>query len=572
MDINEAIANVNAAFLESFGRALNDVETVLIRGTWENQTYGQIADTYGYSDAYLRCDIAQKLWKQLGIALGEPVTKKNFRSTVERRWQLQAKTSSQGFDPGETTIQLSVRLRDEPESLEPESLEPESLEPENDSHNNGGLENGDPRFGETIQDRTVKHPIQADWGEALDVGLFHGRTEEFAVLNRWVLQDRCRLVALLGLGGIGKTTLAAKFARQEQDRFDYVIWRSLRNAPALEHLLEELVLFLSDQQDREATLKQLVHWLTASRCLVVLDNIESILLPGERVGHYKAGYEGYGELLNIVGEASHQSCVLLTSREKPTEISMLEGTGLGVRAYQLRGSLEASIGVIRAKGLKGTDLEKRALCERYACIPLAIKIAAGSIGELFDGQIGPFLDEGECLFSGTQRLLDMQFGRLSPLQQTIMFWLAINRTYTSIPELAGDIVPSIKRARVLEALEALSGRSLVEKRAGHFTQQPVVMEFVTARLIELAVSEIESGELSLLIDLALLKATAVEFIRESQQHVIVEPIVSVFLAKLRNPEVVAQTFVRCLKNLRDRSLPVTGYGGGNILNLLHSLP
>src|SRR6266508_4118479 len=46
-----------------------------------------------------------------------------------------------------------------------------------------------------------------DWGEAIDVPALYGRETELASLEQWVLADRCRVVALLGLGGIGKSSL-----------------------------------------------------------------------------------------------------------------------------------------------------------------------------------------------------------------------------------------------------------------------------------------------------------------------------------------------------------------------------
>ena len=128
--------------------------------------------------------------------------------------------------------------------------------------------------------------------------------------------------------------------------------------------------------------------------------------------------------------------------------------------------------------------QKQDLCERYGCSPLALKIAAGSIHALFDGEIGPFLDKGIFLFNGTQRLLDQQFERLSALEKTIMYWLAINREWTAIPALASALVPAVTRSTLLESLESLGWRSLIEQQSRHYTQQPVVMEYVTERLIE----------------------------------------------------------------------------------------
>jgi hypothetical protein len=48
-----------------------------------------------------------------------------------------------------------------------------------------------------------------DWGEAPDTLGFVGRADELTLLRRWALGERRRLVSILGIGGIGKTSLAA---------------------------------------------------------------------------------------------------------------------------------------------------------------------------------------------------------------------------------------------------------------------------------------------------------------------------------------------------------------------------
>jgi transcriptional regulator with XRE-family HTH domain len=42
-----------------------------------------------------------------------------------------------------------------------------------------------------------------DWVEALDTSHFAGREVEVAELSQWIVQERCRLVMLVGMGGIG---------------------------------------------------------------------------------------------------------------------------------------------------------------------------------------------------------------------------------------------------------------------------------------------------------------------------------------------------------------------------------
>src|SRR5438270_9856529 len=53
-----------------------------------------------------------------------------------------------------------------------------------------------------------------DWGEAPDVLAFVGRVEELATLRDWLVGEHCRIAAVLGMGGIGKTMLAAELAQE----------------------------------------------------------------------------------------------------------------------------------------------------------------------------------------------------------------------------------------------------------------------------------------------------------------------------------------------------------------------
>jgi hypothetical protein len=89
---------------------------------------------------------------------------------------------------------------------------------------------------------------QEDWGEAPHIEQFYGREHERDELKQWIVDDHCRMVGVLGIGGIGKTRLAAVVAEQVKDEFDSIFWRSLQNAPRLESILQSSIQFLSHQQ------------------------------------------------------------------------------------------------------------------------------------------------------------------------------------------------------------------------------------------------------------------------------------------------------------------------------------
>src|SRR2546428_10087120 len=113
---------------------------------------------------------------------------------------------------------------------------------------------------------------------------------------------------------------------------------SLQNAPQLENLLKNCIQFLANQQlnklpdDTDNLISLLIDYLRKHRCLLVLDNFETVMLSRSSMSGYKDGYKGYGTLLRNIGEIKHQSCLLLTSREKPREIPPLEGKILPVRS------------------------------------------------------------------------------------------------------------------------------------------------------------------------------------------------------------------------------------------------
>ncbi|MFS0518386.1 NB-ARC domain-containing protein [Nostoc sp. UIC 10607] len=416
-----------------------------------------------------------------------------------------------------------------------------------------------------------------DWGEATNVSNFYGRTKEIATLEQLVVQERCKLVAVLGMGGIGKSALAIKVTEQIKGNFECIIWRSLREAPPIKNILASLIQFLSDEQETEASLPEsigerisrLIDYLRQHRCLLILDNIESILQSGSRAGLYREGYEGYGDLLRRVGEVTHQSCLLLTGREKPKEVAALEGETLCVRSFLL-GGLQAVDGqeILKVKGVFASESESGQLVERYAGNPLALKVVATTIQDVFCGDTSNFLQQESIVFGDIHELLEQQFTRLSNLEKDAIYWLAINREPISLSKIREDIVSQIPPQKLLESLESLVRRSLIEKSAGLFTLQPVVMEYVTQRLIDQVCEEIATENIDLFRCHALMKATAKDYVRDIQIRLIVQPVIDGLLGIFRSKKNVEYHLTQILANLRQTSPLEQSYTAGNVLNLL----
>jgi len=419
-----------------------------------------------------------------------------------------------------------------------------------------------------------------DWSEAPDVSIFYGRQTELNTIAQWLVQQNCRLITLLGMGGIGKTSLSVKLAKEVVGSFQAVIWRSLRNAPPVEELLADLIQFLSQQQETdlptqlEGRLSRLLQYLRTSRCLLILDNAESILQGGDRTGRYRAGCEGYGQLLRCVAETSHQSCVILTSREKPYGLSAFEGEALPVRSFQLSGLPDADgRGLFDVKGsFTATKAEWQTLISRYAGNPLALKIVASSIHDYFDGNISYFLEatqQSAFLFDDIRDLLHQQFQRLTELERSIMYWLAIDREPVTLPELQTDFVTNSPSRDFLESLNSLQRRSLIEKNGIRFTQQPVVMEYVINQLIEQSCEELLAQNIFLFGSHALIKAQAKDYVRETQSSLILQPLIDRLVTELGSTATIADCLNQILEQLRGKSPKETGYVAGNALNLLH---
>ena len=534
MNLDLVLQEIDKRVFSKTNRHLKEVESIVLQGAWQGKTYEQMEETCQYSLSYLKQAAGPRLWKLLSEVLQENIGKTNFRVVLERQWD------RQNFP------------------IEPNRA---SFSPQNE---------------------TVQKP---DWGEAPEVNVLYGRDRELESLKEWILQNRCRLVTVFGMAGIGKTALAIYFAQENQVQFDKVIWRSLHYASGAAELVSNLLQFFEPQTTQvdlnlDRQISVLLEHLRQNRCLIVLDTAAEIWQRGDLAGHYRQQYKGYGELVRRLGTESHQSCLLLCTREKPREVARLEGEKVPVHSLHLTGLSSQAELIFEEKQL--SDPKKwNELIELYRGNPLALKIVATTIQELFGGSVATFLQQDTIVYGDIYDLLDEQFEYLSVLEREILNWLAIAFKPLSLVQLRENILLPIEMAELIEALESLIRRSLiirmqVKGKTVFSSHQPIVGQYAISRLIDNIYEEIESvnevqdtERIEFLRNYALVTQDAK--IDKYQQAQIVIPLKNKLYRIFRDEKAIETCLQAILRSLRGKSPLSVGYTKHNIEILLENL-
>ncbi|WP_019505011.1 DUF1822 family protein [Pleurocapsa sp. PCC 7319] len=451
LDVDTALKMVDKAVNQHLGRGLNPPEEAVIRGTWQKIGYKEMENTTEFSRNYLMRDVAPKLWKLLSHVFGKPVNKHNFRSVLEN------------LPVNQEYIEV--------------------------------------RKNQIITDRLAPNPNNTEtylselWQEIAE-GSFIGRETELNTLKQWILEDRLQLISVLGINGIGKTSLCQQFTRLYGDQFDCVVWQSLASHLAITELISQLnrkvAYLLSKERDCHGQqLEHLLAVMSEKRCLIVLDGLETLLQKGTTNREYLSEYVNYQQFFYKIATLSHQSCVLVTSVENPKNNLALETATSLVRSLLLSGLTIEDAGLFL--GISITDEPNwNHLIEKYQGHPLALKIIQKTIKDIFNDNVNEFLAQKIFIFGEIEDMLAHTLGRLSSIELEILYCLAVETKPLSINQIRNNINLTIDKADLLNSLVSLERRGLLEtlqiKEQSLFTLGAMIHAYLSKKLIERATS------------------------------------------------------------------------------------
>ena len=279
-----------------------------------------------------------------------------------------------------------------------------------------------------------------------------------------------------------------KVAQLIQDQFDFIIWRSLKITNDMrslnlvisgQEIVDDWVSFFSQSQKTNCSLRELVDYLRCHKCLLILDGLETILKSKNHQGKYEDNYATYRQLLEVLGTTFHQSCAIITSREKPENISFSEKKEGTIRSLSLKGEGCYLMNINLKKNNKSKQLTNKMclFCKYYNNNYAFLKIITEYINSFFGGELEQFIKQETRLVNEIYSLIDDHFERLSPLERIIINEFKNEEKYINL-YLISKKNKSIYLSELLQGLQSLIARSLIMKKNGYFIVKPIIKEYL----------------------------------------------------------------------------------------------
>ncbi|MGL6136853.1 MAG: NB-ARC domain-containing protein [Planktothrix sp.] len=454
MNLKEMLNLADRIVFEKTGQHLDDLQEAVLKATLQHDTYKHVAKDFDCSESRVR-NAASELWQLLSEELGENINKKNFRSAIERLQNSNVVNFSQ-----EVVVSSIFNICEQ------------ARHPPN-------TPNSPPPNQETSNTKQPETPHQ-DLSEMPELGTFYDRTPQLQTLTTWILQEQCRLIAITGISGIGKTSLAVQIVQQIKNEFDYIIWRTINVSHTLDEFQQELIQLFSQSEKLDSPTTKpkplsLIKYLQKHRCLIILDDVHNLFSSGELAGKYKPEYEEYRHFFKQIEKLSHQSCFLLIGWEQPREISQIESQNNPIHTLQINGLDIAAAGeILRDYGL--SEIDYSILIHRYQGNPLWLKSVATLIQESGVNVTDLLQNDIILLPEDVKDILRQQCDRLSDREKQILSILARETQPLKLAKLI-DKQPNLN-LELVNVLQSLQRRCLVEKIENSFWLSPLIKQYL----------------------------------------------------------------------------------------------
>ncbi|KAH1419519.1 hypothetical protein KXX32_008710, partial [Aspergillus fumigatus] len=250
--------------------------------------------------------------------------------------------------------------------------------------------NSTPTARDTLADSVHRFDVPLDLTAVPVIANFVGRQGDLDQLRQYLrpTDSQSRKVAIIhGLGGMGKTQLAIRFARDHKDDFSAIFWLSGKDRGTLLQSLNSILPRLPGQSHADGALKDeeveqraryVLKWLALegnSRWLIIFDNIDQYSPSNNRIG------DAY-DITEFFPGADHGS-ILITSRlQGLTEL----GKSFPIHRLDMKDAIQLLLQSSRlSMNTTAKELESNpdtvALASRLDGLPMAIVIAGAFMRE-----------------------------------------------------------------------------------------------------------------------------------------------------------------------------------------------
>ncbi|NEQ40135.1 MAG: ATP-binding protein [Okeania sp. SIO3I5] len=463
MDVQTLVELTDNLLFTKTGKHLDSLQRVILQSTMEGKKYPEIADNTNRKYNHVK-QVGSELWQLLEDVLKEEdVKQSNIRSILEKFYFSHiSNTGNDWVNVNGNHINICQGNR-----YFPSPKNKSSPTPTNQNSNNTNPEN------------------YYDLSEAPDLYSLCDRHTEITTLKQWI-ENHTRIITILGLTGIGKSTLTVELIQQIKDKFDYIIWRNIDNYPSCESLQTNIIQFLSQTDfpsqksekisNSQTINNQLIDYLRKYPCLLIFDNLQEIFASGKLAGTYLQQHENYGKFFQQIATSSHQSCLLLLSQEQPKIIS----SNNHFQTLKLDSLGKSAAAILESKNL--TDEDKWLdLINLYDGNPLWLNIIADAVEDLCDGNVAQFLSCKNLYLGDLEPILERIFQRLSELEKQVILWIATQETAVDISNTPPDF--PLSHSDLWKAIQSLKRRFLVTKKDNLFAILTALKQYIISHYL-----------------------------------------------------------------------------------------